>query len=724
MLFKKLFISIFLFLTLFSSYLSAQVINGVVMDENKKPLPYANLVWKGNNNGATTNEKGKFEIDAPISFPAYLIVSYVGYQTDTIKVWENMKKLTITLTSNANLEEFEVTGKQAGTNISLVNPLFVESLNQKELKKAACCSVSESFETNASVDVNIADAVSGTRKIRMLGLDGIYTQILFENIPLVRGLSASSGLNFIPGTWVESIQIKKGAGSVVNGYESITGQINLELLKPDNTEKFYLNVYGNEMGRSEANVHFAKQLNDKWSSMLLLHHSNQLIEIDRNKDRFLDIPLKKTYTLFNRWKYFGEKYRAQFGIRAFSDQIDAGQISSIKNRYHVQVNMQQMEGFAKNGFLLNSENSIGVIARAKYHSHTSNYGLNTYDANQTNGYLNIVYSDEILNEATTIKSGVSINYDDYQHLFNDSSSTNTEIVPGAFAEYTYNNESIAVVAGIRGDHHNQFGFFTSPRLHFKYNFTELSAFRLSAGTGFRTANTLIENASYLISSRRVIFQEKLNPEKAWNYGTSISHIFFIGGIEFNTNIDYYYTDFENQVIVDVEHPDELSFYNLDGQSYSHALQAELGFQINRFEFKTAYKWLNVKTQYQNLFLNKPYIPKQRALINLGYTTPYEKWKFDLTGLWSGLSRIPSTSPNAIEHQRANFSKEYMVVNTQITRKFKHFEIYLGSENLLNYKQQNPIIDAQNPFGSNFDASMVWGPIGGRTTYAGLRYVIK
>ncbi|MCO6501068.1 MAG: TonB-dependent receptor [Vicingus serpentipes] len=717
-------ITLFIFLPLITPYLPAQTINGIVVNEEKEPLPFTNVIWKNTKIGTTTNEKGKFKIIAPDNYPEYLIVSFVGYQTDTIKVWENMKTLQITLKSMINLKEFEVTKQQAGTNISLINPILVETLNQKELKKAACCSVSESFETNASVDVNITDAVSGTKKIQMLGLDGTYTQIQFENIPLVRGLSASSGLNFIPGTWVESIQIKKGAGSVVNGYESITGQINLELLKPDNTDKFYLNIYGNEMGRNEVNVHLSQKLNEKWSSLLFAHVSNQLVEIDRNKDQFLDTPLKKTYTVFNRWKYFGEKYMSQFGIRVLADDINAGQLTAIKNRYDVQINMKQIDGFFKNGFLFNSENSIGVIANVKYHSHQSNYGLTDYNAEQTNGYLNIVYSDEIINEATTIKSGLSVNYDNYEHHFNDSSSTNIEVVPGAFAEYTYNNQSIALVAGIRGDHHNQFGFFASPRLHFKYNFTELSAFRLSAGSGFRTANTLIENSSYLISSRRVLFLEDLKPEKAWNYGTSISHIFSIGKVELNSNIDYYYTNFQNQVIADVEHPSELSFYNLNGKSYSHALQAELSLQFKRFEMKTAYKWLNVKTQYNNLFLSKPYTPTHRALVNLGYSTPFEKWKFDITALWSGLSRIPSTSTNTSENRRPNLSKEYTVFNGQITRKWKHLDIYLGGENIFNYKQNNPIIDGQNPFGSNFDASMIWGPIGGRTLYAGLRYSIK
>jgi len=458
--------------------------------------------------------------------------------------------------------------------------------------------------------------------------------------------------------------------------------------------------------------------------MLFAHASNQLFEIDRNNDSFLDMPLKKTYTLFNRWKYVGKKYMSQFGVNLLSDDINSGQLTSFKNRYTANINTKQIEGFVKNGFIFNNENSIGIIAKAKYHSLQSNYGLTNYDAEQVNGYLNIIYSDEIINNKTTIKAGASVNYDNYQHHFNDSTFSNLWVTPGVFSEYTYNTGSLAIVAGIRGDYNNQFGFFASPRLHFKYNFTELSAFRLSAGSGFRTANALIENSAYLISSRKVIFEENLQPEKAWNYGSSISHIFKIGKIDLNANIDYYYTDFQNQVIADVEHVNELSFYNLKGKSYSHALQAELIAQFNRFEIKTAYKWLNVKTNYKELFLNKPYTPKHRALLNIGYATKFDKWKFDITALWSGLSRIPSTYPNANEFRRPTLSREYTVFNGQITRKFKHLDIYLGGENMLNYKQSRPIIDSENPFGSNFDASMIWGPVSGRIVYAGLRYSIK
>ncbi len=714
----------FLVFFLFVAPAYGQKLSGMITSEEGEQLAFVNVLWANTNIGVTTDERGKFQIDKPKEYPGLLVVSSVGFKTDTIRVWENMKKITVVLKSTINLKEFEVKSTQTATSIGTISTDLVEVLGEDELKKAACCSVSESFGTNASVDVNVTDAVSGSKKIKMLGLDGIYTQIQFENLPLVRGLAASNGLDYIPGTWVESIQIKKGAGSVVNGYESITGQINVEFIKPDEADKFFINVYANEMGRLEFNTHFAKKFNKKWSTLLAVHAANQGFEIDRNDDNFLDIPLKNTAIVFNRWKYFDKKFRIQFGLRGVLNDVNAGQKSSMDNPYAVKLETQQLYGFLKTGFIFDSENSFGVVAKFKSHHQKSQYGLTQYDADQTNFYVNGVYADEVINEKTSIKTGLSFNYDNYDHLFNDSSFTNLEMVSGAFFEYAYVTEKISVVAGIRGDYHNQFGAFASPRLHVKYNVTPRSALRLSAGKGFRTANVLIENTSYLVSSRQVVFLEALRPEQAWNYGLSYSHKWTIKSVEIAFTGDYYYTDFENQVVVDVEDVNLVSFYNLDGKSYSHALQAELSFLYKRIELKTAYKYIDVKTQYGQELKQKPFTPSNRVLVNLGYKTKYDKWKFDVTTLWTGLSRVPSTVGNREGNTRSTSSKAYAVLNGQITRRFRVFEMYVGGENLLNYKQKNPIIDSDNPFGDNFDASMIWGPVAGRRIYAGFRYSIK
>ena len=281
--------------------------------------------------------------------------------------------------------------------------------------------------------------------------------------------------------------------------------------------------------------------------------------------------------------------------------------------------------------------------------------------------------------------------------------------------------------GLRGDHHSQFGAFVTPRAHYKYNLTPNTAFRISAGRGFRTANPIIENTgAALVNSRAIILKEiDLKPEIAWNYGTSFTHLFEIAHKEMSFSLDYYYTHFTNQVVIDVENPREIAFYNLDGTSYSHSLQTEYAVEITHgLELKAAYKWYNIKTTYNNVLKDKPLTPKNRVLVNVGYITNFDKWKFDVTGHWFDMSRIPSTEGNLPQNVVPNQSEAFYTLNGQITRAFKSLEIYTGVENMLNYKQENPIIAANNPNGSNFDASLIWGPVMGRNIYFGLRYKIK
>lgn len=726
---KKYILSIFLFVLLVGE-IAAQQLSGKVVElhhgEHQMPIPGANVYWLNTDFGTVTNTDGTFDIVAPTTFPATLVVSFVGYQTDSLELKTFPKKpINIVLKSNVALKEFEVVEKEATTKIDIVNPLLVEKLNQQEFEKAACCNISESFETNATVDVNFTDAVSGTKKIQMLGLDGIYTQIQAENLPLIRGLSSAFGLTFVPGTWAESIQIIKGAGSVVNGYESMTGQINIELLKPDEAENLFVNVYGNEKGRAELNIHGAQKLSEKWSSMTFAHVSNQSLEWDMNDDSFLDMPLKTQYNLFNRWKYQSKKFMTQFGVRGVYEELEAGQnnMTNENKLFKIGVQTKQFEAFSKTGFLFPEKKykSIGIIQNFKYHEHLSDYGSKKFNAEQTSWYFNSIYQTIIGHTAHTVKFGGSMQYDLYDKNYNDSLFGREEVVPGAFTEYTYTGNKSALVLGLRGDYHNLYGAFVTPRVHYKYNFTQLSAWRISAGRGFRTANPFIENAGVMASARNVVTQN-LKPEIAWNYGTSLTHNFELWGKEMTFSTDYYYTDFENQVVIDMENPNEIAFYNLDGKSFSHSFQTELHLRITeQLELRTAYKFYDIQTDYKSGRKTKPLVPTNRAFMNIAYATNFDKWKFDLTGQWFGTSRLPSTATNPAAYQIPPKSLSYFMFNGQITKAFKNLDVYLGVENLLNFTQDNPIIAANDPFGTHFDASLIWGSINGRITYAGIRY---
>lgn len=697
-------------------------------------IPGANVFWIDGSGGTVTDQLGNFELELPDELPAQLAVSFVGYQTDTTTIQPGQQHLTVSLQETITLSEANVTDRHSSVHLSTISTINTAHLGRDHLEKAACCNLSESFETDASIDVVENDAIAGTKKILMLGLDGTYSQILFEGIPLIRGLSSTYGLTYIPGTWIESIQVSKGAGSVVNGFESMTGQINLEYWKPDHEEdKAFLNIYANHMGRLEGNGFVRQRINDKWSSMLFAHGRTSLSPVNNNNNGFMDMPMDNELQFLNRWKYQSEKRESQFGVRFLTDDKLGGQVAfnpevdRFEQPYFgMRVRTRLLSAFGKSGFMFPDTpwKSIGLQASATYHVQDAYFGHRDYQATQTSGYFNAIYQSMIFTTDHRFKTGVSLRMDDYQQSFTDSAFNRTEIIPGAFFEYDWKfREKIALVAGVRADYHNLFGLFISPRLHAKYNFSPLSVLRVSGGKGFRSPVLFAENISPLASSREVQVLETPQAEESWNTGISFLQKFTIAGMEGHVSVDYFYTWFENQLVADMDYSArKLLFYNLSGPSYSHSIQGDfLITPLERFDVKLAYKRYEVKTTYliQGL-LDRPFVPRDRALLNLEYRTRFDIWKFDLTTNWFGVSRIPSTAENPVEHRRPDRSPSYFMLSGQITKAFKFGEFYVGGENLLNFKQAHPIIDPENPFGEVFDASMIWGPINGTVIYAGFR----
>jgi outer membrane receptor for ferrienterochelin and colicins len=702
-------------------------------------LPGANVFWAGTTIGTSANENGMFQITNPEIIPSKLVISTIGFVIDTILVnAPDQMNLRIVLRNSITLKEIDITAHQNSTSYSTIKPIGTEMIGGKELLKAACCNLSESFSTNASVDVAFTDAVSGAKKIQMLGLDGVYTQVLSENIPMLRGLSAAYGLSYIPGTWIDKILVTKGTGSVVNGYESISGQINLEFLKPqDQKKRFFINVYGNEKGRAEVNIHVKQKLNEDWNTMLFTHASSNTMKQDMNKDGFLDMPLTQQYNVFNRWDYNNKKnFEAQLGIKGLYEDRQGGQTNfdykrdHETNRYYgIGINTRQAEYFSKTGFMFPSTpyKSIGIQTSGKWQQQQMYFGLRKYNAEQRSFYVNAIYANIIKTTNHKYKAGLSYIMDDYNEKFNDSSFVRTESVPGIFAEYTYSGgEKFSLVAGVREDYHNIAGFQFTPRLHLRYAVFKKTTLRLSGGRGFRTSNIFIENQSVFASSREIVIKEKLLPEIAWNYGLSINQGLKLFNREAYLNVDFFRTDFLNQIVVDLDQSvNKVVFYNLKGTSFSNSLQADFGFTpIESLDVKLAYKWYDVETTYNNKLMNKPFIPSSRIMLNVAYATYREVWKFDVTSNWFASARIPGTLSSPIEYQLPKQSKSYFLLQAQITKKFRKFETYLGCENILNYTQSNPVIAAENPFGPNFDASMIYAPIDGRIIYIGVRMSLK
>ena len=736
--------------TFFSSSLYGQI-EGVVygaldkQGKDKEALFGAEVFFKNNRVGKTTCSEGMFKFNKAPKLPDTLIVRANGYYNDTIPVGKNEDELYIevVLYPEHLLEEVVIRAKRENSNILRLDPRNTEQLGSGELRKAACCNLSESFETNATVDVNIADGVSGTKRISMMGLDGAYTQIQFENFPILQNLDLASGLNGIPGTWINSIQITKGTGTVVNGYESMAGLINLEYHQPDEIDQLYINAYGSIQGRGEVNVQGGGKLNDKWSSAYFLHASTTQREMDRNNDGFRDIPIGEEYVALNRWKYQGDNFIGQFGVKGnYSDKRGGmlnyryGDENLDAPLYGVGIKNLHFEAFGKSGWMFEDHQfrSLGIIYYAKYHEFDAVFGNRSLIADEKRAYVNLMFEDILGSTMHIIKAGASFVYDDLNQVMSDEIPQETidrtliriEIVPGAYSEYTYSGLRATLVGGFRTDYHNMFGWQHTPRLNYKYKLTEDMDLRLTAGRGFRVPNYAIDNLSMMSNNLPWVVDEDIQPEVSWNFGAAWYYQFKMFGRKASFNADYYHTLFTNQLIVDRdENPELIMFGNLDGESFSNVIQVDFKFQPARdFEVKMAYKFLDVRATMGGELMERMMIPRHRGFVNLGYTTRNKRWEFDFTASVFGPQRLAQVSlPNG-ELSEDNRSDVFPLLHAQITHVFKRFEVYLGGENLLDYRLDAPLLDAENPFGSNFDATRVWAPIVGINVYAGIRIDIN
>lgn len=742
----------------------AQKLMGVVSQTNDQGLdeavPGANVYWLGTSAATTTGENGVFLIDK-VSDSNRLVISFTGLQSDTIIVTDQ-SSIRIALKSEKFLEEVTIEGWKPTSGIDHTQGINTMVMMEEELFKAACCNLSESFETNPAVDVSFTDAITGTRQIQMLGLTGPNTMISIESMPGVRGLAGSQGIQFIPGSWINSIAITKGVGSVVNGYESIAGQINVELKKPQESEKLFVNGYVNESGRSEVNTNFTLMAGKKWATTFLLHGSTRPFEMDQNGDDFLDFPTGYQFNALNRWVFHsGTGWLAQFGVKTLKDTKTGGQTDYeperdkfTTNRYGFELNTLRLEAWGKLGYQFPGKpyKSVGLQFSVTQHEHDSYFGFNAHDATENSTYGNLIYQSIIGSTNHKFKTGFSILHSVYDERFfnmqnpirivrsSGETSVNVvdfdrvEAVPGAFFEYTYNYlDKISVIAGVRVDHHNLFGTFFTPRLHTRINLGETSTLRLSAGRGTRIANILTENTGVLASSRQLVFSNVqsgevygFKPDQAWNYGLNFSQDFNLNYQPGSLTFDYFITDFENQVVLDLDKSArEANFFGLKGRSYSHSAQLQVDYQLmRRFDLRMAYRWLDVRTDYLEGLLARPLIARHRAFINLAYGTK-NNWKFDYTVQWLGKQRIPDTSVNPDGYQLRNYAPDYVMMNAQVTKDLKDkWSVYIGVENISNYRLNNPILASEEPFSPYFDSSLVWGPIFGRMAYAGFRYKLN
>jgi outer membrane receptor for ferrienterochelin and colicins len=738
----KSYFTLFLILN-FSAVYAQHLVSGYVYeqgDTTQTPLAGASVYWENSSTGTVTNDAGYFSI-LHRAENTTLVISYLGFKTVKLSSGFHQPFEVVLIPEDASsLDEVTVLQKRKPLQRAIFTPRNLTTIGSDELLKAACCNLSESFETNPSIDVNYADALTGTKQIQMLGLTSPYILFTQENIPSLRGSNQTFGLTFTPGTWIESIQITKGAGTVTSGYESISGQINTELIKPLTAPPLFVNGFRSADGRTEINLQGKHELSPKWATTLFVHGNNRNSTSDNNKDGFLDAPLAHQVNLLNRWQYIDAE-KGWVGFASFNVLSDKKQIGQVAyNPYKHKFGNQFWGGeietdkwgvTLKTGYVFPDipYKSFGFQTAISRHNQNAYFGNRLHNVSYTSYFHHLVYQSILGNTQHKFKAGAQYMVDLYDEQIEQTKLKRSEYNLGGFFEYSYDNlENFNLILGARIDTHNTMGTFVTPRAHLRYALNEnKTILRLSAGEGRRVSSVFAENQKFLGSQRQLNIANPtsqmygLLPERAWNYGLSWIQKVSLFAQPIEMSLDVYRTQFINRVVVDWETPGAISFYNLNGRSHAQSAQFSASSRFgDHVEFRFAYKAYDIHTAYISGEKRVPLQPKTRWFAFMGFEAhkkDQKQWRADVTFHRVGQQRLVATAslPSRNAHG-------FSLLSSQLTRQFSDtFSVYAGGENLLDVKQADAVLDASNPFGVNFDTSQVYSPVFGRMFYAGFRF---
>ncbi len=722
----------------------AQTISGRVVNKNNQPLPGASIVWLNSKKGVTAKEDGRFTIKKSANSNK-LVVSHSGYAHDTVDITMEDSILFV-LKEKSNLQEVVVRSEKDGIIQSNLSAIKTEIITSAELKKSACCDLAGCFETQSSVQPQTTNVITNAKELRILGLSGVYNQVLIDGFPMIQGLTFTYGISGIPGTLVDNIYISKGANSVLQGHESISGQINVITKQPNTTEKLFANVYMNSFAEKHLNLATNFKVG-KWHSLLAFHTVQPANKIDRDKDNFLDLPLLTRYMVMNKWKIGKENdwgWSSEFAVRFLNENRIGGQTTfrpgndkGSSTVYGNTVSLNQPEFWAKTSYRFNDKDRLSLYTSAFQQNQDSWFGSVSYKAKQTNAFVNLQY-ELTKSENHTLKTGISFKSlnmnesiaftDNFINRNYDGNYNRNEKIAGLFAEntLTFLNGKLTWIAGMRADNHNQFGWYATPRTLLKYDPTSKLTIRANIGSGWRTVNLFSENIGLLASSRDIVFLEALKPERALNMGINATQKFESENVSGYISVDYYRTNFQNQVFPDYDtDPTKAFIKNYTGKSVSNGFQTDFFIKLyKKFEFKAGYNFLDVYRDNNGIKEELPFNARNKVLTTFSYKPVSNKFHADMNIHWYGKQRLPNTKSNPQTYQRPDYSENYTTVNTQFTYVFKNFEVYAGCENIFNFRQSQPIISWQDPFSPYFDISSVWGPTRGREAYAGIRWKLK
>ncbi len=725
-----------------------------------EPLPFAQVYYLEQKKIIETDGDGVFHLN--LTDAATLIATYVGYSRDTVVVAPGTASADFFLTGENEVEQSVITSRQAG--ISKLKPVKTEVITAAGLCKMACCALAESFENSASVTVGYSDAVTGAKQIKLLGLSGTYTQMLDENRPVMRGLLSPFGMSYVPGQWLESIQIAKGPSSVINGLEAITGQINMEHRKPTDETPLFVQLYGSSDAMFEANVASAIQFSPKWSTILLTHVGGTAMSMDMNNDGFRDAPENLQFNVANRWLYYDPSgVQVRFGFRFINEDRLGGEMGAKRNYadniaespspsyWGSGILNRGVNGYLKVGVPINEEHNtnIALVVDVNNHLFDSFFGMKTFAGKQNSLFANLLFNTELterhrlefgatftddgFKETVTQPMTGGLGYPPYEYNLNRDRN---EVALATFGEYSYTTDKLTFVGGLNLEYNWRHGWLFAPRANFKYSFTDAIIFRALGGRGYRCSDIFADNLGMFSSGRMIRIADDLNTmEDAWTFGGNLTFYLPFGYDPENTylSFDYFHNSFNNQVIVDQECTDKITeIYNLDGQSFTDTYQLDFTTDpFERFNVTATFRYTDARVTLNGQGLvERPMTSRFKAVLNMQYTLPMNKWIFDFTAQLNGPMRLPRFAADAWGMET---SPVYPVLYAQVTRKFRGLDIYVGGENLTGFRQKQVILNPQptpssisglsrivNP---DFSANCVWGPIMGTMVYAGLRYTL-
>ena len=694
--------------------LSAQDLRGVVRDADNQPLVGASVYWEGTTIGASTDAQGAFLLHRVKGYDN-LVASYLGYVNDTLRVAGGAERIEFTLASEGvALEDVVVEGNLSGNFVKRDGIVKGEMISFAGLCKMACCNLAESFENSASVTA---------------------------------------------------------------GHEAITGQINLEHRKPTDDERLFVNLYLDDELRPEANIStaFPVTKDKKLSSVILLHGSmdTDVRKMDHNDDGFRDLPLSDQINVANKWLYaadngtqirWGWKFVQENRLGGMLDYKNSMRGEMEKNwnwketgadmpLYGSKIRNRGANGYFKIGMPVGPSvydadeqdemrSNLAFVADFDHFNEYAYFGLNDYRGNENTLSLNLMY-----NHYFTYRSSLIVGAQGHLQYYRESFANNTPWIAaapatlydfdrneqevGAYAEYTYSiKDKFSVVAGIRGDYNAFYDkFFVTPRGHIRWNITPSTTLRGSAGLGYRSTNVITDNIGMLATGRQIVipdFDGFNRLEKALTVGGSLTQTFgLVSPGDATLSFDYFRTQFYNSVIADQEYSaDQIVLYNSDKRSYTDTYQIDFSWTpVERLDIFATFRYTDSEMTIdrpdgKTARVERPLVSQYKTLLNIQYATKFRRWVFDATAQLNGPARIPTQTGDLADDK---YSPRYPMFFAQISRKVGKFDIYAGCENIADYRQHDPILNADNPYSTGFNSMNVWGPLMGRKFYIGLRF---